>query len=93
MLGKVSIGKNSKDIKHIHGEHKNVKLTDKELQTLKDELKESCNEYIDRLSNYLAIKNVSYKSHYLTIRNWYRKDAQKTQENKTVVHEKGVVNL
>jgi hypothetical protein len=81
---KISLDKNKvskeKDIRHTHGEHKNVLLTDKELQKLKDELKNDYLIWIDKLSNYLATHTKSYKSHYLTIRNWYRKDTEKSKE-------------
>lgn len=66
----------SKPVKHKYGEYKNVLLTDEELQKLKTEYSDY-EERIERLSSYVASTGKSYKSHYATIRNWARKDAEK----------------
>lgn len=68
--------KKSKPVKHKHGEYNNVLLTDDELQKLKTEYSD-WEERIERLSSYVASTGKSYKSHYATIRNWARKDAEK----------------
>ena len=90
-LGKNSIGKSStdkdredspasplapKEVRHQYGEYKNVLLTDTDLKKLKAELPGTYQDYIERLSCYMASKGVSYKSHLATIRNWARKDAE-----------------
>ena len=62
-----------KSTKHKHGEYNNVLLTGEEFEKLKAEIP-NVNEYIERLSSYIASKGTKYKSHYATIRNWYRKD-------------------
>ena len=61
----------SKDTKHIYGEYKHVRLTDKEYQKL-------CEEYGDidtgrairYLDEYIEMKGYKAKSHYLCIRKW-----------------------
>ena len=68
--------KPKKTVKHKHGEYNNVLLTDAELEKLKDEYPDY-EERIERLSSYVASTGKSYKSHYATIRNWARKDADK----------------
>lgn len=68
--------KKSKPVKHKYGEYNNVLLTDDELQKLKTEYSDY-EERIERLSSYVASTGKSYKSHYATIRNWARKDAEK----------------
>ena len=68
--------KKSKPVKHKYGEYNNVLLTDDELQKLKTEYSD-WEERIERLSSYVASTGKSYKSHYATIRNWARKDAEK----------------
>ena len=93
-LGKNSIGKSStdkdredspasppapKEVRHQYGEYKNVLLTDADLEKLKAELPGTYQDYIERLSRYMASKGVSYKSHLATIRNWARKDAEQRQ--------------
>lgn len=78
--------KNDKNIinKNIYGEFGNVKLTDSELEKLKNEYPDY-KERIERLSAYIASKNKRYSSHYATILNWARKD---TKEVKPVGHKK-----
>lgn len=68
--------KKIKPVKHKYGEYNNVLLTDEELQKLKTEYSDY-QERIERLSSYVASTGKSYKSHYATIRNWARKDAEK----------------
>ena len=68
--------KKSKPVKHKYGEYKNVLLTDEELEKLKTEYTDYADR-IERLSSYVASTGKSYKSHYATIRNWARKDAEK----------------
>lgn len=78
-----SIDKNSKDkdsivlCKHAHGFFSNVFLTDEEMQKLSSEIP-NLDDYIERLSNYLANNKKEYKSHCATIRNWYKRDVDKT---------------
>lgn len=62
-----------KPTKHKYGEYNNVLLTDDELDKLKSEFPDWA-ERIERLSSYVASTGKSYKSHYVTIRNWARKD-------------------
>lgn len=68
--------KGDKPVKHKYGEYKNILLTDEELDKLKAEYPDYSNR-IERLSSYVASTGKSYKSHYATIRNWARKDAEK----------------
>ena len=68
--------KPEKPVKHKYGEYKNVLLSDEELEKLKAEYPDY-KDRIERLSSYVASTGKSYKSHYATIRNWARKDAEK----------------
>ena len=70
-----SPSKKTKPVKHKYGEYNNVLLTDDELQKLKSEYSDYA-ERIENLSYYIASTGKVYKSHYATIRNWARKDAQ-----------------
>ena len=65
-----------KPVKHKYGEYQNVLLTDDELQKLKTEYSDY-EQRIENLSSYVASTGKRYKSHYATIRNWARKDAEK----------------
>ena len=64
-------------VKHQRGVHANVKLTDEEMDKLKVRFPDDYLERIDQLSWYLATHDVRYKSHYLVILNWARKDEKK----------------
>lgn len=75
--------KKSKPVKHKYGEYKNVLLTDDELEKLKAEYSDY-EERIERLSSYVASTGKPYKSHYATIRNWARKDAEKPVRKEVV---------
>ena len=66
--------------KHKYGEYKNVLLTDDEFEKLKAEYADYLDR-IERLSSYLASTGKTYKSHYATIRNWARADAEKGRDN------------
>lgn len=64
-----------KPSKHKYGEYSNVLLTDEELDKLKEQFRD-WEERIERLSSYVESTGKKYKSHYATIRNWARKDAE-----------------
>ena len=74
----------SKSVKHKYGEYNNVLLTDDELEKLKGEYKDWADR-IERLSSYVASTGKKYKSHYATIRNWARKDAEQRPQVNTGV--------
>lgn len=75
--------KSEKPVKHKYGEYKNVLLSDDELEKLKAEYPDYLDR-IERLSSYVASTGKSYKSHYATIRNWARKDAEKSGRKEIV---------
>lgn len=76
--------KKKKPVKHKYGEYNNVLLTDEELQKLKTEYSDY-EVRIERLSSYVESTGKKYKSHYATIRNWARKDAEQNQGRKEMV--------
>lgn len=75
-----------KETKHKYGEYNNVLLTDTELEKLKAEYTDY-EARIDRLSGYIESKGAKYKSHYATIRNWARKDAEQGKVKNTKAQE------
>lgn len=79
-LDKKDISRVPKLSKHKHGEYNNVLLTDDELDKLKTEYPDWADR-IERLSSYVASTGKRYKNHYATIRNWARKDKEKTKGN------------
>ena len=62
---------------HKYGEYRNVLLTDEELDKLKAEFSD-WQHRIERLSAYMASTGKAYKNHLATIRNWAKRDAEKT---------------
>lgn len=62
--------------RHKYGQYDNVLLSDEDLSKLQSEFPTDWEARIERLSEYMAYKGVSYKSHLATIRAWARKDAQ-----------------
>ncbi len=72
-----------KEIKRKYGEYQNVKLTEKEFNSLVSEFgSSSTNEFITYLDEYIEMKGVKYKSCYLAIRKWVIK-AVKEKGSKT----------
>ena len=69
-----------KETKHKHGELENVLLTDKEYEKLKKKFNDA-EKRINDLGYYLASTGKTYKSHYMTIMSWARKeDTPNTKE-------------
>lgn len=81
-IEKNRIDKNRKEeSKKKYGEHLNVLLTDEEFEKLKSTFSSDYQERIDNLSFYIGSTGKTYKSHYLTILNWARKDTEKKKSN------------
>lgn len=66
--------------KHQYGEHKNVLLTDEEYAKLKERFPNDCTQKIETLSEAIARKGYKYKSHYLAILDWARRDEKKAAQ-------------
>lgn len=65
----------TKEIKIVHGEFKNVKLTEEEHKKLIVQFGEhGTQDRIENLSQYIASKGKKYSSHYATILSWERKN-------------------
>lgn len=65
--------------RHRHGLYENVLLTDDDLAKLKAEFPDDWQDRIERLSEFIASKGVSYKNHLATIRSWARRDRQEAK--------------
>ena len=64
------IDNKKKDIKKKYGEYQNVKLTEKEYQSLVSDYGSSTDKIITYLDEYIEMKGTKYKSCYLAIRKW-----------------------
>lgn len=59
------------------GRYENVSLSEKELSELQTELPGAWEQYIERLSEYMASTGKKYSSHAATIRRWAAEDKKK----------------
>ena len=68
-------------IKHKYGEFEHVRLSDDDISKLKDAFGDILlAEYVKHLDEYIENTGKSYKNHYLTIRNWIKKDSGKINQ-------------
>lgn len=65
--------------RNARGSQKNVYISDEEYEALSAEFTE-CDEYIERLSLYMASTGKDYNSHAATVRKWILQDKPKKQE-------------
>ncbi len=65
------------DNAHAYGRYKNVFLRDEELTELQTELPTLWQNYINRLSEYMASTGKQYQNHAATIRRWAAEDKKK----------------
>jgi predicted phage replisome organizer len=62
--------KSEKPKKHKYGEYGHILLTDQELGHLRNDYGNNVEELIKYLDEYIEMKGLKYKSHYLAIRKW-----------------------
>ena len=62
---------------HAQGRYGNVFLTEAEVAELQADFPTVWQEYIERLSEYMASTGKTYKSHAATIRRWAKEDRRK----------------
>lgn len=77
---------NIKNKKHKYGEYKHILLSDEEISKLKEEFGESeTSEAITYLDEYIEMKGVKYKSHYMALKKWVfeavKKNKYKSNQN------------
>ena len=72
-------------VRHKYGEYNNVLLTDEELSKLQDKIP-NWQDFIERLSCYVASTGKRYKSHYATLLNWYRREGKQQTTTKKPVN-------
>ena len=67
--------------RHKYGEYENVLLSDEELCKLKSDFPDDLvSKKIEDLSGYMKSTGKAYKDHYVTLRNWIRKDMKERGE-------------
>lgn len=78
IVNSLEIEKEKKEPRHRYGEYKNVLLSDRELDKLKQEFPD-WEDRIERLSEYMASTGKTYKNHLATIRNWAKRDRERVR--------------
>ena len=63
---------------HTYGRYQNIFLTDEELADLQASFPAVWEQYIEKLSEYMASTGKRYQSHAATLRRWAGEDAKKT---------------
>lgn len=70
------------NISHKYGKYQNVLLTDTQLETLKKEFPDNWEDWIERVSEYVATRGAKYKNFLAVIRSWARREPiKKTSYN------------
>jgi hypothetical protein len=69
--------------RHKYGTYKNVLLSDEEINKLKTEFPCDWEEWIEKVSEYVAIKGKGYSNYLATIRKWARKEKGTGDKSKT----------
>lgn len=63
--------------KHTYGAYKNILLSDEELENLKTKFPVNWEQWIEKLSYGIELKDYKYKNHYLAILQWAENDFSK----------------
>ena len=71
--------KQTKKTRHKYGDNQNVLMTKEEHDKLSEKFPNDLDKRINNLSYYMASTGKSYKSHYMTIIAWARRDKETTQ--------------
>ena len=67
----------SESARAVHGCYLNVFLSDTEIAELRAELPNLWQQYVEKLSEYMASTGKTYKNHAATIRRWAAEDRRK----------------
>ena len=65
---------------NLYGRYENVRLTDKEMETLKSDFPAEYQSMIEHLSEYMASKGKTYKNHLATMELWKKADMKEEQK-------------
>lgn len=71
-----------KEPSNVYGRYQNVMMANQELDELKTDYPAEFEDYIERLSQYMASSGKSYQNHAATIRYWITTDRAKEQKKK-----------
>ena len=74
---KNNLSRVSESARAVHGRYQNVFLSDMEIAELQAELPDLWQQYVEKLSEYMASTGKTYKNHAATIRRWAAEDRRK----------------
>ena len=94
-LDQVSLGKANnieserarEEVRKAYGIYNNVRLTDAEMQSLRDNYPDEYEQMIENLSEYMKCKGKFYSDHYATLMKWKREDEKKAPKKKDELQE------
>ena len=74
---KNNLSRVSESARAVYGRYQNVFLSDTEIAELQAELPDLWQQYVEKLSEYMASTGKTYKNHAATIRRWAAEDRRK----------------
>ena len=74
---KNNLSRVSENARTVHGRYQNVFLSDMEIAELQTELPDLWQQYVEKLSEYMASTGKTYQNHAATIRRWAVEDRRK----------------
>ena len=74
---------------HAQGRYENVFLTEAEVAELQAELPDLWQQYVEKLSEYMASTGKTYQNHAATIRRWAAEDRRKGKSIPNYTYEEG----
>ena len=74
---------------HARGRYQNIFLSDTEIAELQAELPDLWQQYVEKLSEYMASTGKTYQNHAATIRRWAAEDRRKGKSIPNYTYEEG----
>ena len=74
---------------HARGRYQNIFLSDTEIAELQAELPDLWEQYVEKLSEYMASTGKTYQNHAATIRRWAAEDRRKGKSIPNYTYEEG----
>ena len=86
---KNNLSRVSESARDIHGRYQNVFLSDMEVDELQAELPDLWQQYVEKLSEYMASTGKIYQNHAATIRRWAAEDRRKGKNIPNYTYKEG----
>ena len=86
---KNNLSRVSENARAVHGRYQNVFFSDMEIAELQTELPDLWQQYVEKLSEYMASTGKTYKNHAATIRRWAAEDRRKGKNIPAYTYKEG----